>query len=113
MYFVRPTSSSKAGGGAGAGGDDGAPDSRSDGPSAAERQAEREENGPVAAANRATAAIRLVDDDGQPLSRKPGKIVFSDGREVEFKSGSDGRFFVGGLEPDASYEVFVDSPGEE
>lgn len=67
----------------------------------------------MAEAMRATASIRLVDDDGQPLARKRGKIVFSDGREVEFTSGSDGRFFMAGLEPDAAYEVVVEPPGEE
>lgn len=112
MYFVRPTSSSSSSkaGGSGASGGGGGPASRNDGPSAAERQAEREKSGPVADALNATASIRLVDDEGNVLSRQAGKIIFSDGREVDFTSGADGRYFVAGLEPDTTYEVVVDPP---
>lgn len=106
MYFVRPdpAKASSAGGQAGEQG----PTGRSDGPSAEERQAEREQNGPVAQMLASTASFRVVDDVGEPIAGKKGKIVFSDGREVEFTSGSDGRFFISQLDPELTYELVLD-----
>lgn len=106
MYFVRPDPAKASSKGAAAG--DQGPTSRSDGPSAEERQEEREKNGPVAQMLASTASFRVVDDVGEPIAGKTGKIVFSDGREVDFTSGGDGRFFISQLDPELTYELVLD-----
>lgn len=87
------------------GNDGGPPPGRESGPSADERQAEREKSGPVAEALARTLRFRLRNDVGEPVSGQPGRILLSNGETIEFTTGSDGRFFVGDLEPGLCYEI--------
>lgn len=111
MFFVRPDaaapspSTSRPAGATAAGKP---PPGRSSGKTAEERQREREESGPVAQTMKATAQFRLVDREGEPIPRKAGKVVFADGREVEFMSGANGEFFIGNVAPDSEYKLLFE-----
>lgn len=55
-----------------------------------------------------TAGFRLVDAAGAPLAGLSGTVHLSDGTQRRFKTGSDGRYFVGSLPPGTTFDVELD-----
>lgn len=113
MYFIPKGKNSPSSSPVASSRDSSRPAKRESGPSAAERQAEREKSGPVAQALARTAGFRLLGEDNEPLGKRRGKVRLPDGREIDFTSAADGQFFIADLEPDTRYEVFLEPVDEE
>ena len=108
----RPPGSPSAGGGGGAGSSAGGAD--------ADEESERERRLKAAEASSATprkpktwVAIRLVDQDGQPIAGEAYKLVLPDGTVDEGCLDETGEAFVNGIDPGECQISFPKLDGKE